>query len=135
MCWLTIAILSIACNRKISKESRALPGGDSSATAVLTEPTLSSAIPACIKLKMDSLQLLPVSNPPAEILKYLYNGDEVFVISANCCDQYSLAFDENCTYVCAPSGGFMGKGDGKCRDFFEKAKLVGTVWKDNRKRN
>ena len=30
-------------------------------------------------------------------------------------DYDNLLFDDNCNYICAPSGGFSGAGDGKCR--------------------
>lgn len=91
-------------------------------------------IPVCIQQKIDSIKQQPVSNPPAEINEYVYSGREVYVISARCCDLYSIAVDSNCNYICAPSGGFTGKGDRKCADFLENAKPVRLVWKDERKR-
>jgi len=91
-------------------------------------------IPSCIQQKIDSIKQQPVWNPPAEINEYNYSGSKVFLISANCCDFYSVVFDTNCNYVCAPSGGFTGKGDRKCTDFFKQAKFVRIVWKDERSR-
>jgi hypothetical protein len=100
---------------------------------MLTEASASvPGIPTCIQQKIDSIKQLPVWNPPAEIVEYEYGERKVYLISANCCDAYSVAVDSNCNYVCAPSGGFTGKGDRKCVDFFEKAKLVRLVWKDER---
>ena len=90
------------------------------------------AIPACIQAKIDTIKQQPKWNPAATVTEYLYNNKRVFVFSSNCCDQYNEAFDENCNYVCAPSGGMTGKGDRKCSDFKEKAKLVKEVWKDER---
>ena len=107
----------LGCQRKITTEASA---------AVL------SYTPVCIQQKIDSIKHSPVWNPPAEINEYEYEERKVFLISANCCDSYSIAVDSNCNYVCAPSGGFTGKGDRKCIDFFEKAKLVRLVWKDDR---
>lgn len=90
------------------------------------------SIPACIQAKIDSIKKLPRFNPPAEVNEYLYNDKKVFLFSSNCCDQFNLLFDENCNYVCAPTGGITGKGDMKCTDFTEIAKLVRLVWKDPR---
>jgi len=106
-----------SCNRKTSAEiSATVPG-----------------IPVCIQRKIDSIKQHPVWNPPAEIDEYLYAGRKVCVISARCCDLFSIAVDENCNYLCAPSGGFTGKGDRKCVDFSEKAKFIRLIWKDERK--
>lgn len=114
----TTWIAIFACQRKMTTEaSAAVPG-----------------IPSCIEKKIDSIKQQPVWNPPAEINEYEYGGRKVYLISANCCDLYSIAVDSNCNYVCAPSGGFTGKGDRKCSDFNEKAILVRLVWKDERVR-
>lgn len=110
-------IAVLACQRKISSDTFAAAG-----------------IPHCIKQKIDSIKKLPVWNPPAKINEYEYGERNVYLISANCCDNYSIAVDSNCSYVCAPSGGFTGKGDRKCSDFAVKAKLVRLVWKDERER-
>jgi hypothetical protein len=88
--------------------------------------------PSCIEKKIAEIKKEPRWNPPAEINEYEYLGKKVFLISANCCDQYITLVDENCNYLCAPAGGFTGKGDGKCKDFNEKAKLVKLVWQDDR---
>lgn len=90
------------------------------------------SIPACIQAKIDSIKKLPRFNPPAEVNEYVYKDKRVFLFSSDCCDQFNLLFDENCNYVCAPTGGISGKGDMKCTDFTEKAKLVRLVWKDPR---
>lgn len=111
-----IWIITLACHRKISdKVSARVPG-----------------IPICIQRKIDSIKQQPLSNPPVEINEYDYGERKVYLISANCCDFYSIAVDSNCNYVCAPSGGFTGKGDRKCADFSENAKLVRLIWKDER---
>lgn len=91
-------------------------------------------IPACLQKTIDSIQNQPVWNPPAEIHEYQYMGKRVFLISADCCDQFSTVVDEECNYICAPYGGFTGKGDGKCTDFNQVAKHVKSVWKDERKK-
>lgn len=90
------------------------------------------AIPSCIQAKIEAIQKQPKWNPPAKVEEYNYNGKRVFLFSANCCDQFHQAFDENCNYICAPSGGITGKGDRKCDDFRDKAQLVKVIWKDER---
>ena len=99
---------------------------------VSTTPEEPSGVPKCIQAKIDSIKKLPRYNPPAEVSEYSYNGKRAFLFTSDCCDQYNILIDESCNYVCAPSGGFTGKGDNKCSDFAEKAKLVKLIWKDER---
>lgn len=80
-------------------------------------------IPTCIKQKIEEIKAQPRWNPPAEINEYVYEERKVYLFSSNCCDQYNVVYDENCNPVCAPSGGFTGKGDMKCADFFTKANM------------
>ena len=90
-------------------------------------------IPVCIQAKIDSIKKLPKFNPPAEVTEYSYNEKRVFLFTSDCCDFFNSVYDENCQYVCAPTGGITGQGDSKCRDFAKNSNLVKVVWKDNRK--
>jgi hypothetical protein len=89
-------------------------------------------IPDCIQAKIEAIKKQPRWNPPATVEEYRYKGQRIFVFSSNCCDQYNEAFDESCNYICAPSGGYTGKGDRKCEDFKQEAQFVKLVWKDDR---
>lgn len=89
-------------------------------------------IPACIEGKIERIKGEPEWNPRAEVNEYVYNDQRVFLFSANCCDQYHVLYDENCSVICAPSGGYTGRGDGKCPDFNETARHIRLVWKDER---
>lgn len=41
-------------------------------------------------------------------------GQIVYLHMALCCDQFNKAYDADGRYLCAPSGGFTGRGDGRC---------------------
>jgi hypothetical protein len=73
-----------------------------------------------------------VTNPPGSITKYTYNGQTVYYVSSGCCDQYNVVLDQQGQYLCAPDGGFTGRGDGKCVDFNDKATNHEVVWQDSR---
>ena len=90
------------------------------------------SLPKCIEDKIIALKAAPKTNPPAEVLQYIYKGQTVYLFSSPCCDQYNMLYDEQCNVICAPSGGLTGKGDRKCTDFNDSATLVKTVFKDNR---
>lgn len=89
-------------------------------------------IPSCIAQKIEFIKAQPKWNPAAEVNEYLYQGKKVYLFTSNCCDQYIELYDENCNYLCAPSGGLTGKGDGKCVDFYTAAKHIQLIWKDPR---
>jgi hypothetical protein len=84
-------------------------------------------IPACVQQVISENS---GSNPPSatRIDEYSYQGKRVFLITAPCCDRYNVLYDENCVTLCAPSGGYTGKGDGKCADFSATAKFVKLIW-------
>lgn len=90
------------------------------------------SVPVCIQQKIEQIQKEPKWNPPAEVNEYTYEGKQVYLFSSPCCDQYNNLYDSDCNLICAPSGGYTGKGDRKCLDFFEKAKHVKLIWKDER---
>lgn len=92
-----------------------------------------NGLPACITQRIQQIKTQPVWNPPATINEYEYNGQTVYLISSPCCDRPDTLVYKNCDFICSPGGGFTGKGDGKCPDFSEKAKLVRVVWKDERR--
>ena len=89
-------------------------------------------IPSCIQAKIEEIKRQPRWNPPAQVEEYLYKGKRVFLFSSNCCDQFNPLYDDQCNYICAPSGGITGKGDRKCEDFQQQAQYVRLVWKDER---
>ncbi len=88
--------------------------------------------PSCVEQKIKQIKAQPKWNPPATVSEYDYNGKKVYLFTSDCCDQYIELFDSNCNYLCAPSGGIAGHGDGKCSDFYDKATLIRVLWKDSR---
>ncbi len=89
-------------------------------------------VPSCIQNRIDAIKREAKWNPPAEVNEYLFNGKKVYLFTADCCDQFITLVDASCNTICAPSGGITGKGDGKCTDFYETAKHLRLVWKDQR---
>ncbi len=90
-------------------------------------------VPPCILQRIEKLRTENVANPPASVWQYEYNGQVVYFIPQKCCDIPSLLYDSNCNLICNPDGGFSGRGDGKCKDFFEKRTKEKLIWKDERK--
>jgi len=108
------------------KKKDALP------TEVQTEivDTKIDSIPACVQKLIDDGNKETPSTAPIQVDEYLYKDKKVYLAIAQCCDFFNLLYDENCKEICAPTGGFTGKGDGKCPDFEKEAKLIKTIWKE-----
>lgn len=76
----------------------------------------------------------PVGYPPQSIYRYEYNGQTVYYVPPQCCDQYSTLYDINGNIICAPDGGLTGNGDGQCPDFFYESADGILIWNDSRTR-
>ncbi len=94
------------------------------------ETAATDSIPSCIRKIIDDAGKDIPPNTPVQVDEYIYKDKKTFLITAHCCDQYNTLYDENCTMICAPSGGFSGKGDEKCPDFSANSKHVKLIWKN-----
>lgn len=92
---------------------------------------LPSETPKCIEDKICDLKKGTSQNPPASVLKYVIADTAYYYFSADCCDQFSQLFDENCNLLCAPDGGITGMGDGNCPVNIFTASNVTKIWEDN----
>lgn len=73
-----------------------------------------------------------VGNPPQSIWQYKYHEQIVYYIPAQCCDQFSVLYDEEGNELGAPDGGITGSGDGRFTDFFTFRTDEKLIWKDLR---
>src|SRR6185312_9029967 len=89
-------------------------------------------VPLCIQQQIETFKSEPKGYPPQSIIQFTYHNKRVFYIPAQCCDQYSLVLDENCSVIGHPDGGIAGGGDGKPANFFKDATDSVTIWKDDR---
>jgi hypothetical protein len=90
-----------------------------------------SPFPACIKKLIDETEGKSSAERPLQVDEYIYNGRTVYLFTAPCCDQFNMLYDDKCNVLCAASGGFTGRGDGKCPDFLKEAKHIKTIWKNS----
>ncbi len=72
----------------------------------------------------------PVGNPPQSIWRYEYQGQIVYYVPPQCCDQFSTLFDASGEDICSPDGGLTGSGDGRCPDFFSERTSETLIWAD-----
>ncbi|MBF4470633.1 DUF6970 domain-containing protein [Flavobacterium sp. HJJ] len=91
--------------------------------------------PECFTPSINVILKRPVENPRASIKKYLYNGQNVYIVD----DQFAsmgndiplgLVRNENCETVCDFGGGIAGTKS-TCLNW-DKAVFIETVWTDPR---
>ena len=88
------------------------------------------SIPVCVRKMID--KTMPI-DLPEQVDEYIYNGKTVFLLTAQCCDQFNTLYDDSCKMICSPSGGITGRGDRKCEDFSTTAKHVKILWRNTTK--
>lgn len=64
----------------------------------------------------------PTRDAIGQVRRKVISGDEPFyLIPSPCCDKYDYFYDTRGVILCAPSGGFTGRGDGSCDEIFGSA--------------
>jgi hypothetical protein len=86
----------------------------------------------CSESLIEMLEKEPVRNPPAKLYEWKVDDKTYYYITPFCCDQFSSLYDSTCSHVCAPDGGFSGKGDGSCPKFNGSVSSK-LLWEDTRK--
>ena len=56
------------------------------------------------------------------------DSETYYLVVPGCCDRFSVLYTEEGKSVCAPSGGFTGRGDGKCTHLDLKAMKRTKIW-------
>lgn len=92
-----------------------------------------ASVPACLQTRISLIKAQGIWSPPAKVYQYQYLGRTVYFIPQHCCDIPSVLLDDQCNTICLPDGGFTGRGDGKCTDFFDKRTDGKLIWEDTRK--
>lgn len=96
-------------------------------------PAAPERFPPFVESLIRQLSAEPAANPPASITRYDYRGQVVYYVPPRCCDIPGDLYLPDGTRLCQPDGGFSGRGDGRCPDFFSERRNEQIVWQDPRK--
>ncbi len=89
-------------------------------------------LPTWLLTRIDTIKSEPVTNPPVEISRWLFNNETVYYIPPYCCDVMGELYNSRGELLCRPDGGIIGNGDGGCPGFLTDRENGETVWKDVR---
>ena len=125
-------VLLAACASRIERGA-ALPMApqDESdrAAATPSDRVEAPGVPQWLKIRLADYDAQPDAGAPRAVYALDYAGAPAFLVQAGCCDQLDPLVDARGVLVCYPSGGFTGRGDGKCPGALPPAAERREVWR------
>ena len=88
-------------------------------------------VPDCIKHEIRAFKKTPEGCSGAQVMRYDYNGERVYVFEPGSCgaDMLTYIYDSDCHRLCT-LGGFAGNILCDGQNFYENAKNGVLVWKN-----
>lgn len=97
------------------------------------EQKQSDSVPSCIQTMITEYANRELQNPSGKYFQYDYRGKKVYLFVPPCCDQISKLYDADCNLLCT-SGGFTGRIDSVCQDFYANRQNEKLIWEDVRQK-
>lgn len=120
-----LAVLCVSC---AEGDPRPSPPSNPAMSASRPEPSSISSLPEWLRGKIGQFEALPPDRAPLGIWQITHKGQPAFYLLSPCCDQYNPLFSAEGNEVCNPSGGFTGRGDGKCPNPMDQGTKATLVW-------
>ena len=89
--------------------------GLASSLAACAQPAAEPTLPDWLSQRIAAFEHAPADAEAEQILALSYGGGSAYLFVAPCCDQFNVLYDATGQRLCAPSGGFTGRGDGRCK--------------------
>lgn len=87
------------------------------------------SVPAWLALQLREWAAGRVSRVPTAVWRFERDGQTVYYIPEPCCDRFNRLYAASGEMLCAPSGGFLGLGDGRCPGALPPAGQMTLVWR------
>jgi hypothetical protein len=100
-------------------------------TAGNPPPALHAApgLPPWLAAMVADFDTQPAHTAPSTVHALPYLGGTAYLVSTSCCDQYDPLYDALGVVICHPTGGYTGRGDGKCPTPLPPAADRREVWR------
>ena len=111
------AMLVAGCANRIAKGDAAPmapPDGSDRASSAPSTRAEVAGLPQWLRIRLADYDALPGPSAPRAVFEVRYGDGVAYWVQAGCCDQLDPLVDARGVLVCYPSGGFTGRGDGKC---------------------
>ena len=73
-----------------------------------------------------------ITDPPSQIFRFRYKQKTVYYRTPYCCDVVGTLYNAKGDALCYPTGGYTGRGDGRCQDFVRTRSNCAAIWRDPR---
>ena len=126
------ALLLAGCANRIAQGDAApLAPPDNSDRASSTPSTRVevSGLPEWLRIRLADYDALPGPAAPRAVYEVPWRGGVAYYVQAGCCDQLDPLVDANGVLLCHPTGGFTGRGDGKCLEELPAIAHRREVWR------
>ena len=88
-----------------------------------------AGLPQWLRIRLADYDAQPGTAAPRAVFEVPYRGGVAYYVQAGCCDQLDPLVDARGVIVCYPTGGFTGRGDGKCPEALPVAAHRREVWR------
>lgn len=105
------------------------PDGSDRASASPTQRAEVPGLPEWLRIRLADYDAQPGAAAPRVVYEVRYGDGVAYYTKAGCCDQLDPLVDARGVLVCYPSGGFTGRGDGKCPGALPPAADRREVWR------
>ncbi|HEX7690031.1 MAG TPA: hypothetical protein VF453_20155, partial [Burkholderiaceae bacterium] len=86
-------------------------------------------VPEWLRIRLGDYDAQAGAGAPRAVYALDYRGETAFLVQAGCCDQLDPLIDARGVLICHPTGGYTGKGDGKCPAPLPPADRRREVWR------
>ena len=90
------------------------PDNSDRASATPSNRVEVAGLPEWLRIRLADYDAQPGPAAPRVVYEVRYGDGVAYYVKAGCCDQLDRLVDARGVLVCYPSGGFTGRGDGKC---------------------
>ncbi|MEP6504081.1 MAG: hypothetical protein ABJD97_12165 [Betaproteobacteria bacterium] len=114
---LLLATLLAGCAARIAQADAAPIAPSDGSDRASSTPTMRAEVaglPEWLRIRLADYDAQPRPAAPQAVFEVRYGDGVAYLVLAGCCDQFNPLLDARGVLICHPSGGFTGRGDGKC---------------------
>ena len=126
------ALLLAGCANRIAQGDAAPlapPDNSDRASSAPSTRVEVSGLPEWLRIRLADYDALPGPAAPRAVYEVPWRGGVAYYVQAGCCDQLDALVDANGVLLCHPTGGFTGRGDGKCLEELPTVAHRREVWR------
>lgn len=105
-------------------------------TSVLAQPASRTAsdaftpapLPTWLTERIAEFEARPDQPDALEVWALTYQGRPAYYFFSNCCDRYNPLLDAVGQVICAPNGGIVNQGDGRCPGALHASPERRRIW-------